>query len=357
MKVIEKMGSFNVNNMAYWCMRTSCGAARRIRYGFSLFLLVLLWAGSSTAGGVRTQPGEIYPDTWYRLYEWPIHVCDMFFSDRKIWGNEPVLILCNGDKSEAIAEGFFSKKRRTVRRTSIGAERLYLYWPSKTVMATKRTYKLNDSPTNLRSGDGGRLEVRQERIEMYWGPNETKSKFDLIDRISSFPLIWSPGCEPMQASLRRFDPKGKLLWEKTTTRYYRKGEVPPPNYFLNAGNPGCGGYEAWLSVGADPYLTLRLADDSVLTTSAQATYVIRINSTNGMSKPLPPNLAVLDMEAVIAAKREMVSRYLKSIRVAEESARDGAEFLRRYSELSNPEKVYRDLASYFFSEELNGDRK
>ncbi len=355
------MKSVNVDNLDNRRIRTIYGATgtsvKKIKYRFSLLLLLLLWAGSSTAGGAKIQAGETYPDVWYRLYDWPIHVCDMFFSDKKIWGNEPVLILCNGDKSEAIAEGFFSKKQREVRRARIGKERLYLYWPSKKVMTTRHTYKLNDSGANARFEDGGRLEVRQERIEMYWGPNAKKSKFDPNDRLSSFPLIWSSGCEPMQASLRRLDEKGKPLWEKTTTRYYRKGEVPPPNYFLDSGNPGCSGYEAWLSVGADPFLTLQLADDFLLTTSTQATYVIRINSANGMSKSLPENLAVLDMEAVIAAKREMVDRYLYSLRLAEQSAKDGAEFLDRYSDLSSPEKVYRELASYFFNEKLNGDRK
>jgi len=281
----------------------------------------------------------------------------MFFSDKKIWGDEPVLILCNGNKSDAVAEGFFSKKRHVVRRARMGNERLYLYWPSKRVMSARYTYKPNDAPIKARFKDGSRLEVLQgHRIEMYWSPDTKKSGIDPNDG-TSFPLIWSSGCEPLQASLRRIDGKGNLLWEKTTTRYYRKGEVPPPNYFLDANHPGCAGYEAWLSEGADPFLTLRLADDSLLTTSSQYTYVIRIRLKDGESRGLPPNLAVLDMEAVVAAKREMVERYLHSIRIAKQSAKDGPEFLARYFELANPEKVYRELASYFFNEQLNGDGK
>lgn len=236
----------------------------------------------------------------------------MFFSDKKIWGDEPVLILCNGNKSDAVAESFFSKKRRAVKRARMGNERLYWYWPSKKVLSTRYTYEPNDAPIKARFEDGSRLEILQDRIEMFWWPNTKKSGIDPNDEISSFPLIWSGGCEPLKASLRRLDEKGNLLWEKTTTRYYRKGEVPPPNYFLDANHPGCGGYEAWLSEGADPFLTLRLADNSLLTTSSQSTYVIRINLNDGMSKSLPPNLAVLDMEAVVAAKREMVDRYLNS---------------------------------------------
>lgn len=322
---------------------------KNIKHRFFLLLLLLSWAVSSTAGGAKIHADETYPDVWYRLYDWPIHVCDMFFSDKKIWGNEPVLILCNGDKSDAIAEGFFSKKRRTVKRARLGNERLYLYWPTKRVMAARYSYNPDEAPVQARLKDGSWIEVLQDRTEMYWGPAAKKSRIDPNDKIFTYPLIWSSECEPLQASLRRLDGKGNLLWEKTTTRYYRKGEVPPPNYFLDASHPGCGGYEAWLSEGANPFLTLRLADKSLLTTSSQSTYVIRINLNDGMSKSLPPNLAVLDMEAVVAAKREMVDRYLKSIRTAQQSAKDGPDYLTRYFELTDPEKVYRELASYFFA--------
>lgn len=322
---------------------------KKIKHRFSLLLLLLLCTGASTAGKIPA--GETYPDVWYRLYEWPVHVCDMFLSDKKIWGNEPVLILCNGDKSDGVAEGFFSKKRRAVKRTRVGNKWLYLYWPSKRAMSARYTYEPNDAPVKAHFKDGSWLEITSEsRTEMHWYGIK-KSGTDTNDEISSFPLIWSEGCEPLRRSLKRLDGKGNLLWEKTTTRYYRKGEIPPPNYFLDAGHPGCRGYEAWLSEGAEPFLALRLSDDTLLTTSAQSTYVIRIRRDDGMSKSLPPNLAVLDMEAVVAAKREMVERYLHSIRIAKQSAKDGPEFLDRYFDFTNPEKVYRELASYFFENE------
>ena len=71
------------------------------------FVLCCLWSTSSRAN----EASSSYPDIWYRTYEWPVEVREILFADPEKWRDEPVVILGKDKARNAVAEGFFSKKR------------------------------------------------------------------------------------------------------------------------------------------------------------------------------------------------------------------------------------------------------
>lgn len=340
--------------------------------------LVLVLSGTRASHADEEVGQQGYPDVWYRLYEWPVHVCDKFLSDKEIWGDEPVLILCNGNQREAVAEGFFSQKRhevvREAQRVPNGAKTgfyrkwRYRYKQNEKVMEKRYLVPVqNTGWTLVAFHDGRRIEF-SEHSEMSWGiytssdelmKMGTESANILQERNESISVerrgigaLMDFACEPLRYSLRLLSPSGQVLWDKLAVRYYNEGEAPPPHH---DGNGICGGFEAWLSEGAqrDPLL---LADRTLLVDNYPSTFVIRLRLEDGGSGALPPKLRVLDRDAVNRAKQEMVKRYLdEMMKVPPAGRMAGLDVVER---LYGSEGLYRVLARYFFEEQGDkGDKK
>lgn len=340
---------------------------RKIKFEFFLLLLLLLWEGIGTAGGLdQTRPENTYPDVWYRLYDWPIHVCDKFFSDKEIWGDEPVLILCNGNQREAVAEGFFSKKRRfiSIRDQRIRAnvtETRYFYKNTRR-MQVRKLFPADPGLSYLEFSDGDVL-IDEEESGLWWA-----GEYSRPDRKNIHPPVRHYECQPISKSFARYNQANQFAWAKSVVRYYRKGLPVPPHEY---GKGVCDGYKAWLSTGAEDN-PLLLADGSLLVSGYPFTYVVRIRGKDGNSKKLPSSLKVIDRQALRNAKEDIIQRYLAEKRKSHAVVSPGGDVptveksydterhprLEGFREFSSPEQLYRMLAGYFFEEtEQQGDVK
>lgn len=334
------------------------------------FLLIIFAVTSAVADQqTPTTRERNYPDVWYRTYDWPTQVCDKIFSDKKIWGDEPVLILCREGKREGIAEGFFSGKRYRISIHRVQGVMTYRYKHNNKPMQERGTIPPKDFISDVKLSDGMQIKYEQE-YGLGWDRDAAS------DRKGISPLINPYACEPILKSLARYNREGKLVWAKSVVRYYPKGERPPPHA---DGEGICGGYEAWLSDGAE-IQPLILADASLLVSGYPFTYVVRIRGEDGGSGALPPMLRVIDRQALRDAKEELVQRYLVKIRRVVPNIKEVLEFdsnkspdlpaieypyrkegralsnLRR--EFGDPERLYRQLASYFFEDtQEQGDTK
>ena len=322
---------------------------------------------SKEDGGIhQTAVKSVSQETWYRLYDWPTQVCDIFFSDEDIWGEEPVLILCNENEDGIVAEGFFSQKRRNVvrevqpRRKSQKAGPTnwqYRYKQTGRVMTKRHLVDPDDINVAAWPDDRKRIEY-STHSEMSWplyvvkknpsGTSDAKSggsqesnemtseEKQGVDELVSF------ACEPLLHSLQLKDSSGSVLWDKLMVRYYREGEIAPPHAF---GDGVCGGFEAWLSDGAQPR-PFPLPDNTMLVTNYPNTFVIRIRSVDGNSFALPPSLRVIDRDAVNLTKKQMVERYLEEMKkLPPENRMSGIDTMER---LYGPDGLYRTLAEHFF---------
>jgi hypothetical protein len=286
-----------------------------------LVLFFILSATSAFAAPPQVPKGG-YPDVWYRLYDWPTHPCDAFFSDEKIWGNEPVLILCNDEKRDVVAEGFFSRKRYPVTKTVVPIPNdgkggrvnyRYKYKHSGRLMTIRGLFSKDARrfASGVELPDGAKIKTEEGRLWFF------------------MPYV---ACEPILYSVKYVGKDGvQQIWSKSVVRYFPQGEQAP--LIDNKNCPGTARY--WLSQGANP--SLLLPDNTVLVTDErEGAFVVRMRLADGESKILPANLKIIDTKNVTKAKQSL---FRQSDEGKKTKNRDDI-----------TEDVYRGLAKYFFTE-------
>lgn len=318
----------------------------QVRVGPFISLLILVLLPLVCDGGELSFPRETsYPEVWSRMVDWPNVVRGMFQSDKEIWGNEPVLIIGRRDSENAIAEGFFTGARRRVFVKTKGNASEY-YYEDGTPMAVVVPAK--DILYGIEFAEGTQLEFLMGRnlvLASLTGPRDKK----LTEEGLPYAVI-ARNCEPIDKTLALIDSHETILWEKAFVRYYGENEEAPPQEFET--EQECGGLKSWwLSDGAGRSV-LMLQDGTALMTGdmiryhqkAQSTFVVRFRLKDGSSGVLPPKLMIIDNQDVIKAKLDLLRRYKQEMVLRNWNNDD----LLASKEFSI-ERVYRDLARYFFN--------
>lgn len=249
-----------------------------------------------------------YPDVWYRLYDWPTNVCDMFYTDSNVWKNEPVILLCQEEKHDgrhAVAEGYFSKKQRPVLIIPDKKD------VNKCIYIDEKTKKILVQKAYLgKTAWNSRMEAVRKIREKYYFNNEAHdSCFQWKQFDDSFHGDWSvfgiSECEPIPDSIKLEDLNHTLLWEKSIIRYYRSDDVIPTVSYKTCE------YAHQITSQGGGILSLILPDNTIIVSNYPYTFVVRIKLLDGESKQLPNNLKVINYTDVLKAKQRF-KLYLKN---------------------------------------------
>lgn len=284
-----------------------------------------------------------YPDVWYRLYDWPTNVCDMFYSDTEMWGNEPVVILCKGDRYSsdfAIAEGFFSKKRRPISiiKNKKGINGI-LYVDQKTKKVMNQNFQYDPRIPILNYNQNiflpqGILFLTKKDILFSWS-SYTNHEIVSKDIADETPIITDVVCEPLVYSVQFMNHEQEIIWNKSFVRIYQMGTNLPPKIDTDK----CSYYPLLVTDGGAS-IFLVLSDGTMLISGYPFTYIVRIRIEDGSSKNLPPNLKIIDTKEIIKYKLKVVEEYL-------------AEYKKKFESiyiLSDPDKIMTDIANFISNE-------
>ena len=313
--------------------------------------LIIFFSASEVNGEPLSKEAITYPDVWYRLYEWPLEIQRTTFADPDIWGDEPVLIVGKENSKDAQAVGFFSGKKRAITITR-------LPYPKN----SKGKVNTSDLTRYTYKKTGRRMKLFDRFSENRW-PHYVSEKFPegTLELVQEYYLsggevgdmnhsreddglpavIGNQGCEPLMVYMRFRNTKDEVVWTKTAVRYYGRHE----KLVGNIDPRYCSDFFYWLSTGTGR--AVMLGDQTLLLVGGiPATAAVPIRLSDGSTGKLPPNLRLLDMQAVIDAKLDLLRRYK-----AELDARG----VDRVHIDKSPEQVSRDLAKYFFDTNKKGE--
>jgi hypothetical protein len=335
-------------------------AYRRTQEASSILLLLILFALvfaiSTTCGAEETKASKTkpYPDKWYQAYPGKERISNICFSDKDIWGDEPVVFLDENRVNNGAPKylthrttmvGFFSGKRKKIYQKCKLAPAGHYDCDKYKYVGTKRAPKeceyIAPQTAELKiveTVDGGKLndeqiatwasgeifgelfdaDIRKKAAE-YRAKNqhltiEERNKIRemgkayisrLINRDVDSIKLMEHYCETAKTYLVKRDKAGNIVWAKAFMRYYPDRSVAPtPGYALQ-----CAGADESEKVRmdskADPKLLL--ADGTILVGAPGA--VVRIRQEDGGTKLVPDKyFRVFEAVAVMKEKLEFTKK-------------------------------------------------
>ncbi len=354
----------------------------------SFFVVVPCSAEQATSPSVKPSP-----DIWYRSFEGEDKIADIFFSDRDVWGEEPVVILRDDKTGLGTAVGFFSGKRLKVYSTydynvkQGGPDwHMYHYYDARTKRELERRYippqKVYESST--KTCDGGSLND-EPRATMVFGeifeelfPQDLCKKLSedtekeiphsaedarkiaqkyrtrlIKGEITYAPVGVEIDCEPIKWYLVKRDKNGKLIWAKSFVRFYPE-RATAPKQTLERCLHGSNENER-IRIASSTYLRLLLSDGTMLVGTPDA--VARIRQVDGEAPPLvfPATFRILDAVDVIKAKLDLMQKEAAVQKKCAEEGKDlwaspecGLYRTNEYDEVDR-ERMHLDLGRRFFN--------
>jgi len=291
-----------------------------------------------------------YPknETWYRLYDAKHHVFDMFYSNEEFWKDEPVIIIVkddfNGSNGEGIAEGFFSQKKREILISTDKVNvnrRIYTDKKTKTLLQHKVIAGHTAWDGSLASRGSIRLENKilqtNEALELEFLLSKIYEKPK--DQSLDYYFGMSGSCEPILNSIKLINDTNETIWQKSIVRYYLPNEELPKEATTSSLHRRYCEFDWKFFSSSGGYITLVLADNTLLVSDDPLTYIVRLKLEDGSTGKLPHNLKVIDSQKVIEAKKAFFP-YLKTIDLVNKRNSTDADY----------ETALRQFAEYFFNQ-------
>lgn len=306
--------------------------ARNVAWFLTQFVIWFIFSHSIVYGQDMTRSQVGYPDIWNRTFEGDYIIFDMFFSDRDVWGEEPVVILKNLKAERYKAVAFFSGKNLDIYAERLNAAcrknlfNRYFYSNNKKEMSriylAPQEYKTPQEGCGYKEemSDGNRLAWQKESllqngrlksillpptikdsIRDKWNQGEADSNY--FDFLKDFQRVYTTigesesNCEPMNVHLVRFDKDKNVVWSKTLVMFFPLHEQAPDQY-----NDLCVSKKTRIKVAGGPLLIL--SDQSILISVESE--VLRLRGIDGESPPEHSNVYIFDTEEVISAKLDFM---------------------------------------------------
>jgi hypothetical protein len=312
-----------------------------------LILLTLVFAISTTCGAEETNASKTkpYPDKWYQAYPGKERISNICFSDRDIWGDEPVALLLNIDYKtyRGTAVGFFSGKRRkiyakySVDPNAIKPNRNIYYAGTKREIKCQYPFQQTNGSKSFKTADGGEIKELEKRTltlseiidELF--PEDMRKKWyenvghkepaeveeivtkkgDYRTRLLSGDIVYGKlnlesSCETATDYLIKKDKGGNIVWAKAFVRYYPdRAKAPGPLDSVR-----CVGK---MRIDSTVHAELLLEDGTILVGAPGA--VVRIRQEDGGTRPVPErNFKVFDAVDVMKAKLEIMEKQAALLR-------------------------------------------
>jgi len=305
--------------------------------------------GAGKSGG--SLAGSPNPDIWFRSFMGPEKVWDFFFSDKDVWGEEPVVIVLEGELptsgqvTKGVAVGFFSGKRRDIFTKLNPPDAQgnyacvsYLYY-SHFYADTQRKLARRLTPPQeacdlfkVKTEDGGDIELAYDTT-LGWGgivggilpekvteqvrhdgkifmtPQGSAKEHDVSHLLETGKIVYVPigidaaGCEPLRAHYVKRDRTGALVWAKTFAHFYADRNSAP-DWELHFGQHDftCAEKLRVYSTGGP---ILLLPDGTALLGGPDS--IVRVKQVDGYSPAPPaPNMKILDTRDVLKAKLDLM---------------------------------------------------
>jgi len=309
-------------------------------------ILISLYLGLYADNSSKNQPD--YQDTWYRLYDVKHHVFDMFYSNEEFWKDEPVIIIVkddfNGSHGEGIAEGFFSQKKREILISTDKVDiNRRIYTDKKTKILLQQRVIAGHTAWDGSLASRGSIRLENKILQT----NEALESEFLLSKIYEKPKDQSLDyyfgmsglCEPILNSIKLANDANETIWQKSVVRYYLPNEELPKEATTSSLHRRYCEFDWKFFSSSGGYVTLMLADNTLLVSDDPLTYIVRLKLEDGSTGKLPNNLKVIDSQKVIEAKKAFLP-YLKTIDLVYKQNSTDADY----------ENALRKFAEYFFDQ-------